>query len=124
MKQVKIMNIILEIGNKMSEGFTRNDFYNALKSHGLSYTKAYSFYLTHMKAAGYVINVSHGKWMLTENGKNLNKIDRDLASRIMSIKYRNEEEVSISKPMDIASLILEIKKVNPRADISSFASML
>jgi len=134
MKTEKILNVVLSLAKRKPDGFTRHEYYRELEISGLKSSSAYTFYLTHMKKAGYINNYEHGIWRITEFGRQIPVIDQHMASKIMESgkkKYvKNTKEHQVNKPekidrkIDVTSLILEIKKVNPRADISSFAAML
>ena len=134
MKTEKILNVVLSLAKRKPDGFTRHEYYRELDISGLKSSSAYTFYLTHMKKAGYINNYEHGVWRITESGRQLHMIDHHMASKIMDNgkkKFvKNTKVVQTNKPekiegkIDVTSLILEIKKVNPRADISSFAAML
>lgn len=134
MKTEKILNVVLSLAKRKPDGFTRHDYYREIEIIGFKSNSSYTFYLTHMKKAGYINNYEHGIWRITEFGRQIHVIDNHMASQIMEsgkkkvVKTSKETQESkpehIDRKIDVTSLILEIKKVNPRADISSFAAML
>jgi hydrogenase maturation factor len=144
MKDMKLMNIILDMGKRFPTGFDKKTFYSTVESFGYKQTDANSFMLTNMKKAGLIDNPQLGVWVLTEYGKTLNYVDDALAEKIYKMReIKNrvkkkklaqrvvkqavaimQNESKAPAVFNVADLIVEIKKANPKADISRFAAML
>lgn len=131
MKSTKILNALVEMGKRYPSGFTRREVNEALSFLGYKSENTHGFYLSHLKRFGFVDHYGVGQWKLTASGLGCGLIDDDLCRRILNKPLKNKtiearKSFDARKPagVDIAGLILEIKRINPKADISSLAVMM